>query len=244
MSQPQRGAPKTALDHGKLALKGEKQEGSKGFPDLKLRFINNNPRITIYPNLESDSSPINIAMDTVMMDFIIDTLNMAIRSKEPCGWTLDIKDKPWDRQANRRSEHFQVTGKIGIGRDENGVVFMKVGAYKRPSLKFNFKSPYLLDIKTKSGEAVSPSIESEIAATGWVRRITSMYYVVAATNFTENQGNGQQRNNNGGGYGGGNNNGGGYGGGNNNGGGNGGGGYGNNNQSKPSSSGWDNDIPF
>ena len=229
--------PKTALDHPKLSLEGDRINGSKGAPKFVLTFVNNNPRFKVYPNVEGDEKAIVGKCDFLAANNFINVLEKAARDENFDKDVVELKDHTFFE--GKRSPEPRTEAKIVVGRDQ-GVIYIALTAPKRPVIKFPLRfSSYTRPMGNGSSE-IEAAAESEMAALAFARGMSTLLAVVVGTNYTQPK----PRENNGGGWNGGGGNKGGW----NNGGGNKGGGGGWNNNSGGGNGGgnqsFDDDIAF
>lgn len=253
-----------ALKERKLKLVADPLDGAQQrngrsvAPTLTIAVVDNQPRFTVYTNVEGDkqNGKIEGNMDSYTFYAVMELIKAVAKGEVTETVYVDNKGFFFDPISKKRSESPIVKSKTMIGRDEQGRVFIALTAKGRPLAKFHFAPSEYHNMVDAQGRPVSAGRVSEIYAAAFASVIGKLVASVLVTEHISedeqkakreaNRGGGgggyQNRNNNGGG--GGYNKGGGYNGGgnrNNNGG---GGGY--QRRDEPAMGGGDfgDDIPF
>ena len=242
---------KTPLENKKLNMSARNQDGK--FASLQWGLFANNPRITVYTNVESDQSTnygkISANMDTPAFFAFLNLLRQAIEFVPGTNgqeeFKASIQNKNFIFPGGKRSEKPVVQSELFVGKDKEGVVWMGVMANDRPKIKFNFQLSDFHLLRHGTGETYSAAEASKVAADAYWTILSEMIAHMQVSHWEEpvaKEGGGFGGNRGGGGgggynRGGGNGGGGGY----NRGGGNGGGG---NSGGGDFDSGGGDDLPF
>lgn len=219
---------KTALDNKKLQLSAKNQDGK--YASLQWGIFSNNPRITVYTNVESDRDvnygKISANMDAISFFGFMNLLRMAIEfvpgtDGQP-EFKRSIENKNFIFPGGKRSDKPVVQSELFVGKDKEGMVWMSVTAKDRPRIKFDFQLSDFHALKHGTGEYYSKAEASVVAANAYLTLLVEMFGHMLVTEWVEPPAPQGQGGGGGGGFnrGGGNGGGGGY----NRGGGNGGGG--------------------
>lgn len=190
--------PKNALDHPNLKVYGERQDGSKSNPVLQARVINNNPRLYVYTNIEGDSDrPIQANVDMYNFAAMMIGFKRVLSSKEPIKFDFTVQHHPFFN--GERSKDLKDQATLTLARGQDGVIFMALRAYKRPTVKFIFKKDRYLVVRKSDGTEFNDVEYSELMAEAFYTTMDKMVPTVASTNYIEkkpaqsstgNQGNG------------------------------------------------------
>lgn len=229
---------KTALDHTKMRLYGEKLDNAKGAPSLLFYLTEDgNPRIDVYTGVEGDKDNglIRAAMDIRTARALIELSDVVIKHDGPCRFYISNKNYLWP--GGKRSDTPVEISKTVVGKAEDGRIYLSLLAKDRPKAIFYFTNPFFHKITDSEGQPIDKALDSRLFAKGYFNQVGDLLSVVSALTYKEPAPRGQHGGQGGGGYNnnrGGNNN---YNNNNNNGGGNGGG------QSNNGDGGFD-DIPF
>jgi hypothetical protein len=217
---------KTPLDNKKLNMSSKNQDGK--YASLQWGLFTNNPRITVYTNVESDRDTnygkISANMDTPAFYAFLNLLAKAIAfvpgTDGKDEFKNSIENKNFIFPGGKRSDKPVVQSELFVGKDKEGVVWMGVMAKDRPRIKFNFQLSDFHMLKHGTGETFSAAEASVVAANAYFAVLTEMLAHMQVSHWVEPE---EKPREGGGGYGG---NRGGGGGGYNRGGGQGGGGGG------------------
>jgi len=237
MSQQFKKRTKTALDHMKLRMYGEKIDGAKQAPSFLFYLTEDgNPRIDVYTGVEGDKDNglIRAAMDIRTARALLELGEEVINHNGPCRYYIANKNYLWP--GGKRSDTPVEISKTVIGKAEDGRIYVSVVAKDRPKAIFYMSSPFFHKLSDGEGQPVDKAIESRLFARGYFTHVGQLMAAVATATYKEPAPRGQH----GGGGGGYNNNnrGGNNYNNNNNGGNNGGGG------NQGGDSGFDKDVPF
>ncbi len=243
MSQQFKKRTKTALDHMKLRMYGEKINGAKQAPSFLFYLTEDgNPRIDVYTGVEGDKDNglIRAAMDIRTARALLELGEVVVDNSGPCRYYITNRNYLWP--GGKRSDSPVEVSKTVIGKAEDGRIYISVVAKDRPKAIFYMTAPFFHNLVDAENQPVPKDIESRLFARGYFKHVGELLANVATATYKEPAPRGQH------GGGGGNNNnynnrGGNGGGGNNNGGGN----YNNNSSSggnNGSGTDFDKDIPF
>lgn len=258
MSYEENGNRGNLLSEFKLRLVSDPLEGAiqrngrSLEPQLTLSVRDNQPRFTLYTNVENDKNKgiIEGNMDSYTFYAVMAALRDVIADPSIPGFQIENKGFFFNRDGERSKEP-GVKSRTVIGRNDNGEIFITLVANNRPKAPFIFKPTEYHSMLNRDGTPATLAKVSELYAKGYVRlmelaisRILGDEYIsyqqIKARKEAKRGGNGgggggYQRNNGKGGYGG-------YG--NQNKGGNGGGGGYQRKEQSNESFGGDDDIPF
>lgn len=234
MSQQFKKREKTALDHMKLRMYGEKIDGSKNAPSFLFYMTEDgNPRIDVYTGVDGDKDNglIRAAMDIRTACAFIELGKHVINHDGPCRFYIDNSNYTWP--GGKRSDSPSLISKTVVGKAEDGRIYFSVVANGRPKAIFYMTSPFFHKITDAEGNKLDVAFESRLFTAGYLEHVGKLLPSVATQIYKEPAPRGQHGNG---------------GGGNNYNKGNGGG---NSNYSKPApkassggGDGFDDDIPF
>lgn len=218
---------KNAFDNAALKLVGVPENGNKA-PQLAVNITKNRAVLTVFtndPNDTKDYGKIRVQLTGPYFNAVLYLLEQAAQGKLEGGRKfIEIKDFAFP--GGKRTEQPIVLGRVIVGRDEDGLVWISVTANGRPNCKFPLIPQTYNTVRNADSSEVSRAEHSQIYAMGWAQSMKTLWAQLAVLKFEEyipkGGGNGGNRggyNGGGGGYnnnngGGGNSNGGGYGGGN------------------------------
>lgn len=244
--------PKNVFSERKLHLRAPcpTPEGDGKWSTLQVEVNGNNPRITVWTNCPNDTGEhndygkIQANMDFIVYNMLMSELTRIIdmpTPSEPYRLAIANKKDGWDRNANKRTEPYEVSTTF-IGKDVDGTVWISVKSKKkeRPAIKFVFRVPDYHDVRNADGTPWTDGQKSQLAARAWVKALGDLMPIYLVHNYVEPKPK-DGGNNNGGNRGGYNNNGGNR---NSNGGGGNRGGYSEDSGSRRSNSDFDDDVPF
>ncbi len=192
----------TIWDFEKLSM-----SSTQGKAKLRFGIWNNNPRITVYTNEDSDKKN-NMGMITAPMDPVVFSTFLAKLSEtisSPPNTKFSIQNytmKKGDGEEKLRKVHIN---DIYGGKDENGVIWISVVEGNRPKFKFDFGNFPFHKFFKGDGEEMSKAELSQIAAKAAINLfsdilsnyITNNYEHVQNTYKPRNKGNyNNNRNNN------------------------------------------------
>jgi len=229
MSQQFKKRTKTALDHQKLRMYGEKIDGAKQAPSFLFYLTEDgNPRIDVYTGVEGDKDNglIRAAMDIRTARALLELSEEVVNHAGPCRYYISNKNYLWP--GGKRSDTPVEISKTVIGKAEDGRIYISLVAKDRPKAIFYMQSPFFHNLTDAEGQPVPKDFESKLFTRGYFNHVGELLANVATAIYKEPAPRGQH-----GGQGGGNN-------------------YSNNNNnnsySKPAPSGgndgFDKDIPF
>lgn len=242
---------KSFLNDWNTCMKGPVQNGAQHPSEFRMVMAGNNVAIQVETKLRDAKNYGRFEVKVPYMTAIgvLTAIDYLLKNPSKNKVSYTMKDFIFFGPG-KKSDNPMEKGKLTVGRDGDGCVYMGLSGKDITPIKFIFALPMYDELTGEDGNRVNAAEESSFAATvfyetyrGLLPVIATMYYKEPEKKDGGNGGNGGGGNygggngGNGGGYGGGNRggqgggNGGGYGGGNSNGGGNSGGGF-------------DADIPF
>lgn len=180
MSDNKRFQKWTIFSHAKLRLSGEPWDKTnpKERPSLMYKVVNNNPRFLLYMNDGKNNNGIPFALDAQIAFQLFTMVEMAVADKDPSRYSLELKGSFVNGQ---RQDKPVVVGRIHVGRDTEGVVFIAFQGKGLEAAKFVFRANYFASIHNAEGELLEQRKCSEIVATAWadlMRGLTTSYMVV------------------------------------------------------------------
>jgi hypothetical protein len=182
---------KTALDNKKLQMSAKNQDGK--YASLQWGLFSNNPRITVYTNVEADRDvnygKISANMDTPAFFGFLNILAKAIAfvpgTDGLTEYKTSIENKNFIFPGGKRSEKPVVQSELFVGKDKEGVVWMGVMAKDRPKIKFNFQLSDFHMLKHGTGEYYSAGEASVVAANAYYNLLTEMLGHMQVTEWVE-----------------------------------------------------------
>lgn len=199
--------PKNAMDHTKLRLTAPPPQGGNRRPAMAFSVVNNNPRIDVYTNIETDKDggKIRAAMDTPVFFSVLELIQQAIDSTEPFQRAIENKNHKFFN--GKRSEKPETISKTIVGKDEEGRVFISVVAKGVTPVKFIFTHSYYHNYMHRDGSPVSEAEVSVLMAKSYLKMLQGMIPSVLTKHYVEppprDNNNNRGGGNRGGGYGGG-----------------------------------------
>jgi hypothetical protein len=179
---------KTPLDNNKLQLYAMNDEGKSA--RLLWSIINNNPRITVYTNMSTDSGEeknfgrISANLDMPVFMTVLELLNNV--GSLPNGEKYVMENKGYTYVGGRRSDNPTKVSELWIGKDAEGVVWLSVVAEGRPKIKFELLLPSFHTLMSAStGQPLGKAKVSEIVAKGYVRLLTQLVPVIYNDHYVE-----------------------------------------------------------
>ena len=163
--------PKNFTDNPKLSLVGDLWDPNiKGKrPNMKLRVVNGNIRITVYPNHPDDgdnSAPVNANMDPVIGNIF---MRMLLEAANNPDFTVEgIKNKNYDWSGGTKSEKIEVMSEVYVGRDAEGVVSVMVECKNAPRCVFRMLPNYFYSLVDRNGNPLDPAVASKRVVEGYV----------------------------------------------------------------------------
>lgn len=197
--------PKTALHEYKLRLSGPQDEGQRRPPTFQVQVTKNNPRITVYTNVEGDKDNGKIAapMDGVTMFAVLGELERMLTAEPGTQAKVDNLVGPPGKQ--------RIISHTVFGKDKEGRMWIGVIAEGRPKVKFTFKPSDWHHIAHGDGTPYNEAEISIMYCRGWVKLMMELIANVMDTFYVEpDTQNNNRRGGGGGGYNNNNNRGGGY----------------------------------
>lgn len=181
---------KTPLDNKKLNMSAKNQDGK--YASLQWGLFANNPRITVYTNVESDRDTnygkISANMDTPAFYSFLGLLAEAIAFDTENGtreYKVSIENKNFIFPGGKRSEKPVVQSELFIGKDKEGIVWMGVMAKDRPRIKFNFQLSDFHMLKHGTGEYYSAAEASKVAAEAYWNILSKMLAHMQVSHWVE-----------------------------------------------------------
>lgn len=182
---------KNPLDNKKLHMSAKNQDGK--YASLQWGLFANNPRITVYTNVESDRDTnygkISANMDTPAFYAFLGLLQEAIQFVPGTNgreeFKASIENKNFIFPGGKRSEKPVVQSELFVGKDKDGVVWMGVMAKDRPRIKFNFQLSDFHMLKHGTGETYSAAEASKVAAEAYWNILTEMLAHMQVSHWVE-----------------------------------------------------------
>lgn len=239
---------KSYLNDWNTCMKGPVQNGAQHPSEFRMVMAGNSVAIQVETKLRDAKNYGRFEVKVPLMSAIgvLEAINLLLQNPSKTKVSYTMKDFIFFGPG-KRSDNPMEKGKMTIGRDGDGCLYMGLSGKDITPIKFIFALPMYDELCGEDGNRVSQAEESSFAGKVFYSTYIGLLPVVATMYYKEPEkkdgGNGGNGGNGGGGYnGGGQNrgNGGGY-----NGGGNGGGyGGGNSNGGGNSGGGFDDSIPF
>lgn len=178
---------KTLLDDPNLKLYAP-PIGNGRSPSLQFYYANNNPRIDLWTNVESDKDRglIRCSMHSLKdLYTFFKRLEGVINDPTPdVVYTMDNWESKWN-DGIKKFDEARVETKLVCGRDKEGRVFVSLLSANdsRPKVIFYFGLGKYHKI-TRRGGAISESDISSWCAEGWLEAIRAAYAGTVPTAYT------------------------------------------------------------
>lgn len=227
---------KSYLNDWNMGMKGPVQNGAQHPSEFKMVMAGNNVAIQVETKLRDAKNYGRFEVKVPYMSAIgvLEAINLLLQNPAKTKASYTMKDYIFFGPG-KKSDNPMEKGKLTIGRDGDGCLYMGLSGKDITPIKFVFALSMYDELLGEDGSRVSGAEESNFAGKVFYQTYIGLLPVIATMYYKEPEpknpqgGNGGGQGGNGGGYGGGNQNrggnGGGYGGGNSNGGGNSGGGF-------------------
>jgi len=156
-------------------------------PTMSISIVDNQPRLTVYTNVEGDrdNGRIEGNMDTYTFYAFLEALKMVADDEEFKG-AITIDNLGYFFGASGKSDKPGVKSQTVIGRDSDGCVFVSLISGKRPKAKFVL-NPSEWHSWSRNGEKLSRSEMSSIYAKGQVNVISKLVARVLGDEFISYQ---------------------------------------------------------
>lgn len=234
--------PLNPLMMRKMAIYGTPVEGSQQAPSMRPEFYNNNFRLKVWTGTKDQdgrAESITLKFDYEQIRMFLMHLHDIARSESTQPEKHVEKNLRMDTRPNAERGAKLPDGEVVYGRDENGMIYMVFGSWKKPHCVFKFGLTDWHQYYDQNGKPWAEGFASRRRAINWTDMVIKQIDNIIFRDQKEEPKKQQQGNRGGGGNRSGN--GGGYGGGNRSSGGNGGGGYGGGNSG---GSDLDDDLPY
>lgn len=183
MSQQNNFRPKVhsnSLRDYKVRWTAEPQEGAvvkydrPQEPTLSISVVDNQPRFTVYTNIEGDKNNGKIEgnMDAFTFSAVMAALKTVAENPDFKG-AYEFENKGYFFGPQGRSEKPGVLSTTLVGRDGEGVVFLALKSGKRPNIKFSIRPSNWHSLK-RNGEELSRAEVSSIYALGQANLLTKL----------------------------------------------------------------------
>lgn len=203
--------PQNAFDNKKLRISGKNEAGKMCF--MAVSLINNNPRLSIYTNIDGDKDNGRIvgAFDTLGFGAFLELIKRAIESTTEVRWKIELM-RPNFKAGGGRPDGYVTASEVWVGQDKDGMIWVCLTAYNRPSVKCILTNNEYHKFVHSTGESFSPSEASKLWAKSYYNTLTGMLPAMQVAHFVEEKkrdggnqrqgggGGGFQRGGNGGGY--------------------------------------------
>lgn len=144
---------------------------------LAFSIRDNNPRITVYTNVPTDTvsygiiaAPMNPETFFVMLDLLKKIAVGENGNKHKIDCFTQYKDKEGKLQDRT------LLSEVLIGKDDNGIVWISVVSGSRPKIKFEFRISDFHKLYKADGHQFSESESSVLEALAKVKALESIYY--------------------------------------------------------------------
>ena len=157
--------PISAVDEPKLRLYATYVR-EKNPPALKINIAKNQPRISVYTNVEGDPNGgmVMARMDTFTMYAVLHALSLVIEEKEV---RFDIPCKRPVRSEVIGNPDWVIESHVTIGREEDGNIFIAVVGNSVTPIKFYFGPTKFHDTWLANKQPMSTAAISNIYANAW-----------------------------------------------------------------------------
>lgn len=230
---PRKEQPWLVFDDPKAALFAPILEGGDKKPKLSGGLYENNPRLRVRTNIQSDKANnngfIDAAMDMQSFYALLDAIENLAKKQGPGQFFVENFGHPFLQ--GQRSREPKIVSKTQVKKGEDGMITISITAgTRRPVIEFPFMMSEYHHFKDENNQPMNLAMASRLACTGWCNMMRELMAAELSKHTAKpawmqqggqggggQQGGYQNNRQGGGGYNGGGN--GGYQGGNNNGGG-------------------------
>lgn len=164
---------------GAIERNGRRQE-----PQLTISVYDNQPRFTVYTNVEGDkqNGKIEGNMDSFTFYAVMQAIRDVVADPDSPGYAIENKGHFFSKE-NGRSEKPGVKSRTVIGRNERGEIFIGVIANNRPKAQFFFRPSEYHTFINKDGTPTSPAKVSEVYAKSYARLMEQAVMQVLASEY-------------------------------------------------------------
>jgi hypothetical protein len=153
--------------------------GVEGGKKARLVWVvrDNNPRITVYTNVQGDSAYgiINAGLTPEILYVLLDLLEEVIKGEKGEKRVIECLTSP--KQEDGSYGPKQPTSSVWVGKDANGVVWISVVSANqdRPKIKFEFKVYEYYRLLKSDGVPITEAESSELWALASVRALRLIF---------------------------------------------------------------------
>ncbi len=184
-----------ALKERKLKLQADpldnaqQRNGRSMAPTLTVAVVDNQPRFTVYTNVEGDkqNGKIEGNMDSYAFYAVMEAIRRVARKEVTHSLLIPNKGFFFDPQTKKRSEQPIVKSKTVVGRDEQGRVFIGLAAKGRPFAKFIFSPGEYHGMEDENGKPVSAELSSSFWAMAFANLLEKMVAAVLVDEFVSQE---------------------------------------------------------
>lgn len=138
--------------------------------------------IEVYTNQPGDDKPISVNLLPIQFFSLFGAIRNLTTA--PSGTTQEMIVKSNFRGREKVDVPYPVA-KIQFGRDNEGVIFIRILAKGRANIKFSIQLDELSEFSNPDNSAMDPGVASAMATVGYVDFVTKYAAEVMATKFNE-----------------------------------------------------------
>lgn len=184
-----------ALKERKLKLQADpldnaqQRNGRSMPPTLAVSVVDNQPRFTVYTNVEGDkqNGKIEGNMDSYTFYAVMEAIRRVARNEVNDSIVIPNKGFFFDPQTKKRSEQPIVKSKTVVGRDEQKRVFVGLAAKGRPFAKFIFGPSEFHAMEDGNGKLVTAEQSSSLWAVAFANILEKMVANVLVDEFVSQE---------------------------------------------------------
>lgn len=166
------------FDFSKLTL-----NSTQGKAQLKFNIYNNNPRIVVFTNEESDKKNSYGAINANLDPYVFNSFLQLLLTLIPAPADTKYKIENETLVGEGREKTRKVVSELMLGKDKDGVIWMSVIAPDRPKFKFELGDYKFHKFYTGSGDLMPRAEASQVAAKGMVTLLSQIFSTYVTTQY-------------------------------------------------------------
>lgn len=178
------------FDDSKLRLYAPAIKSGAKQVSLQVKLIENNPTLSVdygYATDKGHQVKHDTPLNPTVFNQICQLLKRVAAAKGQAAYEMDNWGHPWlwdkEQGKNLRSKEMMNLSRVEIGKHENGSVYLKYCAVKKPEIEFTFSDDTYHKL-LRAGES-DISVSSSMAALAWADTMANIYNTYYAINWVE-----------------------------------------------------------